>query len=382
MTTNNPTVAIGVPTYGTKKKLNFKLADGENIYRILPPLFSLAAEGVWAVYQSVHWGSKGVKGAKSFQCIQKTDYKTKMVKVQCPECDQIAQKLQSKNNAKEKFKAEGKTELEITDLVKPHTDWLYAHNLNKKWFVNAMTQDGKIGRLAIPHKMYVQLQLAISALVEKGLDPIGVSGGVWFNLVRTGLGNQTTHSVGVVEESMDVMVEGKKIRVSTKKPAPLTEEVLSRLQAEASDLKEIARKLSYEDISRITNSGYDPEVVDQVFSRGEVFGDEGPSDDEPDLGVISAPMPSMTPMNRELVSAPVLMAPVVQKAVETNPAKEQLDAQMKALQEQMNKLQSMSTPTVAPTPAPAPAPATAKMPDTTAMSDEDFVKAFGFSVTK
>src|SRR4051812_43763333 len=93
MTTN---VAIGTPQYGGKKKNNSRLVDGDNVYRILPPLFELASEGVWAVYECLHWGFKGSKGMRPFRCIQKKDFKTKMVKVQCPECDQIAQRVASK----------------------------------------------------------------------------------------------------------------------------------------------------------------------------------------------------------------------------------------------------------------------------------------------
>ena len=48
---------IGKPKYGNGKKI-FKIKDGDNVYRILPPLGKLADAGKWSVYQKVEWGYK------------------------------------------------------------------------------------------------------------------------------------------------------------------------------------------------------------------------------------------------------------------------------------------------------------------------------------
>ncbi|WNM70291.1 ssDNA binding protein [Myxococcus phage Mx1] len=334
-------VVVGTPVYGAKKKNNFRLKDGDNIYRILPPLGSLAAEGKWAVFEKIHWGYRGSNGVRTFRCIEKKNFKTKMITQQCPECDLIAEK-KTLHDATVKAKlAEGMTEDQAKEYVKPLADWLFSHNLDKKWYVNAVTQDGQIGRLAIPHKMYELLQQLITELVtNKGVDPIGVNGGLWFNLKRSGTGRNTVHSVSVVE--IERVIEGQ--TMSMRKPAPLTQDVLSRLGAEAYDLGDGFRSLNYDDIKRIVSSGGDPEEVDQVFSTGEraanpttqtaskgmVLSAVGNDDGEPDPDAVSGVMPTVvTPMSS---TPPPLAAPPVAPQIDSAALIAQLQAQLQALQ--------------------------------------------------
>lgn len=376
-------IAIGAPQYGSRKKLNFRLQDGENVYRILPPLGELAAEGVWSVYDCIHWGYKGSRGARPFKCIQRKDFKTKMIRVQCPECDKIAEQKALLDSTMAQKKAEGATDEVIKEFVKPLSDWLFSHNLDKKWYLNVLTPDGKVGRLAIPHKMYTQLQEVIAELVEKKhVDPIGVSGGVWFNFIRTGKGTQTSHRVSYVEETVMADVGGKKIAVSSIKPAPLTEDVISRLSNEAHDLKNSSRTLTFDEIQRIVFSGGDPEVVDGIYSTGEISSAPATTHeaDEPDAGTVA----TMSRPSANVMAAPQVAAPVPQQAspapapVASTPVaptvpvvdpmvaqKAALEAEVKALQEKMAKLQGGTS---AAKSAPSPAH----------LDDDTFIKQFGF----
>lgn len=376
------TVAIGNPQYGGKKKNNSRLVDGDNVYRILPPLGELAAEGVWAVYECLHWGFKGSKGMRPFRCIQKKDFKTKMVKVQCPECDQIAQREAVVKEQTEKLKAAGKSDAEIKEHLKPLSDWLFSHNLDKKWYVNALATDGKITRLAIPHKMYTQLQQVINDLVSGKsnagvpVEPIGVDGGVWFNLIRTGKGLETTHRVEVVKETVMAEVNGKKVPMAVIKSAPLTQDVIARLGAEAHDLKNSFRSLVFAEIKSLVDSGGDPEIVDSVFSQGEVAAERAADaagaaapEEEPEPGAtaggVNAAAPAPTP------------APAPDAAAAAA-------AQIAALQAQLAALTTAKAPTSAPAPTPAPAPKAAPAAASPAaqLTDDEFIKQFGFSTTK
>lgn len=363
-------IAIGTPQYGGKKKQNFRLVDGDNIYRILPPLGELAATGTWAIYESVHWGYKGSKGFRPFKDIQKKNRKTKMVLQACPECDKIAEKAAALEDTKRRLQAEGKSEEAIKEFVKPLTDWLYSHNLDKKWNVNALTPDGKIGKLAIPHKMFTQLQVVIEKLVKEGMNPVGVENGVWFNFVRTGSGRQTTHNVLVVETVENV--NGRPMR--SYKPAPLTDEVIARLPNEAFDLKNTVATLSYDEILAIVSSGGDPDVVDSVFSNGEVKSNTTNAatasqlpdeDDEPEDTVVNAV--TSTPAPKEIPKPEVKTSSV---EAELAAAKAQMAELMKQL------AASQSKPVVAPQVTPTPAPTPSVNPSS--LSDEDFVNQFGF----
>lgn len=365
-------MAIGTPQYGAKKKNNFRLQDGDNIFRILPPLGELAAEGIWAVYDSMHWGYKGSRGMRPFKCIQKKDFKTKMIKVQCPECDKIAEKTALVEDHKKSLAAQGKSPEEIAESVKPLSDWLFSHNLDKKWYLNVLTQDGKIGRLAIPHKMYTQLQEVITDLVSKqGVDPIGVEGGLWFNLVRTGKGLQTTHRVAVVEQMETI--NGRAMR--TYKPAPLTQEVLQRVGTEAYDLKNAVKSLSFDDIQLIVKSGGDPEIVDAIFGNGEVTRSAeqaAPADDEPDTGAVAS-FKAAPVAAAPVAAAPVAPAPVAPAVVVAAPAVSEVDEEAALLAQleaaRAKKAAAKAAPVMSAAPA---APASG-------LSDDEFVKAYGFA---
>lgn len=272
-------VAIGVPQYGSAKKKTWRLKDGSNVYRILPPFGSFAADGRWAVYESIHWGYKGNKGIRTFNCNQVKDFRTKIVKVACDECNLIGQR-KAEYEAQLKDLVEVKktmTKDQAKEFLKPVSSWLYDHNLDKKWYVNAINTQGEIGRLAIPHKMYQDLQVTIQNLIKKGLDPIAANKGVWLDFVRTGTSNATVHKCNPVMETVDMQGQQfEKVKV-----APLTEDVLKRMATEAWDLKGMFRTLKVEEVARLVAGGGDPEVVDSVFSTESAPAPEGGSDVEP-----------------------------------------------------------------------------------------------------
>lgn len=371
------TVQIGTPQYGGKKKNNSRLVDGNNIYRILPPIGELAKDGVWAVYECLHWGFKGSKGMRPFRCIQKKDFKTKMVKVQCPECDRILEKTTAVNARKMDLEKQGKTKAEVDEHLKPLTDWLFSHNLDKKWYVNALTMDGKITRLAIPHKMYVQLQEKISELVTKGIDPIAVDGGVWFNLKRSGTGNQTSHTVSVEEEMVMAEVNGKKQPLPVTKRAPLTQEVIDRLGNEAHDLKNSFRSIAYDDIKRLVSSNGDPDVVDAVFTAGE-FSKDGETGDEPEAGTVAS-TPSknvaLLAQSNPTLTATESTSTVTRVQVPADTANEAANAMRAQFEAQMRDMQAKFDAEL----KRANATPTTPKPDASKMSDDDFIKQYGFS---
>jgi hypothetical protein len=349
-------IIIGKAQYGSRKKNNFRLQEGSTIARILPPFGACAAKGIWATFEGVHWGYKGSLGMKPFKCPQKKNFKTKMVEVQCPECDKIAAKKKLHDEQKKALEEQGKTPEQVKEQLKPLADWLFSHNLDKKWHMNVLMPDGKMGRLSIPHKMYQQLQAAISDLVEKkGIDPMSPDQGVQFEFIRTGKGVNTTHTIKVVEQEMTVDVGGKSMKVSTPKVVPLTEEVIGRLATEAYDLSQSAAALTFDQIKSLVESGGDSDIVDAVFGSGDV------SDmDEPET--TEATLPAAAP--KAATPAPT---PAPSETDEIAALKAKLAAAMSA---------KAATPSVVTPSAPAEA---VKATPPAIMSDEDFIKQFGFS---
>ena len=72
---------LGKANYGTGKEI-FKIMDGDNIYRILPPMGKLAKSGKWNQYYRVEWGFKNSAGKnRTFQDVRVVNFQTQMVEL-------------------------------------------------------------------------------------------------------------------------------------------------------------------------------------------------------------------------------------------------------------------------------------------------------------
>jgi hypothetical protein len=265
---------VGEPVfYGDEKKSLFANRwridkPGSHIYRILPPCGLLAQLGRWSFYESIHWGFRASNGKqRPFRCIQRKDGKSKMIVQECPACTQIAaRKLEF--DAKEKHLiSSGKSPEEIKEILTPFATWFREFNNEKFHSLNALKPDLQIGNLKIKIRQKQALDLEVKELRERHqINPVNVKGGVWFDFQRLGLGRDTTYPVKVVKE--EVVIQGRKLE--SIKEAPLTDEVLKRMEKEASELSTAYKDLTYEQVKMLVNSNGDPEVVDSVFGTPRV----------------------------------------------------------------------------------------------------------------
>ncbi len=255
---------ISAPSYGDKKKNRWSLQKGDNHYRVLPPFGNMATEGRWAYYDKVHWGYKDSNGRfRTFRCVEKKDFKTNMTTVACGECDLVEKKTKAKDQLyKDQLKA-GATEEEAKEFVVPYGKWILDHNLDKKWYLNVKNTDGDVGYLKIGHKAFMALQASIATLIKKGIDPISINGGVWFNFKRVGEGLATEYYIEVETESVTFPDGTKGFR---DKPALLTDADLKRMQSSAYELDGLAPDLTPEQVNRLAESGGLAAIVDAVFS--------------------------------------------------------------------------------------------------------------------
>lgn len=235
---------------GTRKKSSseyqkreyFSLKDGNNIYRILPPLGELADDGVWSVYHKVHFGYKNQEGKMRTFLSPEVRNKEKMIVTPDPALERI-QKLEA---ARAKAKEMGNAA-----MVKKLDEQLFAYSLDKKHYMNAISLDGKIGILKIPHKSKLALDAEMKRLESEGIDPLSAEDGRFFNFNRSGRGLDTIHQVRVHEET--VTENGR--RIKTEKVHVLTDDILSRLEKEASlNLRNLYRAVTEEQVRQIVEA--------------------------------------------------------------------------------------------------------------------------------
>lgn len=270
----------GKPKYSSGPSgQNFSLKEGDNVYRFLPPMHSLAEDGIYSVYVATHFGYRGTDPTdqnktklKTFKCIQVDDRRSGMVLEECPECTLIEKnkaELQAKEaELRSKFKAEGRPDSEVEELLDTELDslrgWIKNHNVDRKHYFNVMTPDGHFGQLKLSHRTKKQqLDVMFKKLSEEdGIDPLDLDQGVLINIKRSGKVRDVVDVVEVVKEK--VVINGKKLEEI--KTRPLSEEEATAALESCRDLSTAGGfVLTKDQIAELTESSGDPEEVDRVF---------------------------------------------------------------------------------------------------------------------
>lgn len=254
-----------------KKKVSnyFNIAEGDNIYRLLPPFGDLADSGTWWVKTVVHWGYRNSEGkARTFRCLGKG----------CPECAFI-KATQERMQALEKALPAKPSQEELAP-VKFLAAVLKDHNLQITYDVNALNQQNQIGLLRIKTKMWQTFGAKYEeSWKPKNIHPASVERGVWINFRKKGTG--TTAILNVTDVKKSVEIEGEMAEVTA--IHVLNQDVLNRLENEAFDLNKVAFTLEAEKVQKLVNSMIDsvadPGVVDSVFGRKSETESDGFNDD-------------------------------------------------------------------------------------------------------
>jgi len=232
-----------------EKRTFFKLVSGDNIYRIMPPMFDGLKKGTWAVYYSDHFGFIDARGKKhKFTCTRRYDENGNMG--QCFFCqdqenkkvelDLIEKKLLELKSMVDNLHQQGlinemeKAQAQLDSLEAKRFELKErVRTRNTAFYVNAMDQAGNFGILPLKKTVYEELvgKKSKTGRRENGLfhelknneniDPLSPNEGVWFNITRTGTTfMDIKYRTSVVEEA--VLHEGK--RFKSIKKAPLTKE--------------------------------------------------------------------------------------------------------------------------------------------------------------
>jgi hypothetical protein len=257
------------PSEQSSFKKPIALKDGNNIFRLLPPVARVSPDGSWYQYQRQHWGY-GVKDkdgnfqARPFACVQEMDFKTKKVTVPCAECDLIEK---NKNAlAEADLKSKGRPPAERKALLQPLWEFSNLHNLDRKYVMNVKSGDGEFSYIRLPSTVYKDMKVLIKKLRERDIDPFDLDGGVWFNAVRTGEKKKTEYHTEIVMENVK-LPNGQKAQVE--KSAALTEEEVNAALSEAQDLRNMLTVISPESIQKLVDSEGSFEIAEAIFGAAQ-----------------------------------------------------------------------------------------------------------------
>lgn len=220
------------------KTTYFTFKNGDNIFRIMPAMFSCLEKGHWAVYYAKHFGYFNEEGKPvNYVCLRQYDQQTQAMTQDCPFClDQEQKKKNMENFAasvnnyqnllhqastpEDQEKYAGLLEESKEQHIKAKA--LYNPRSARFW-VNAMNMNGEFGLLGLPKTVYealvgkktqdakipgkyVRAQGLLPKIKEKDkIDALGVNEGVWFNIERTGSTQfDTEYTTSVLKEEIEL----------------------------------------------------------------------------------------------------------------------------------------------------------------------------------
>ena len=212
----------------------------DNVYRVLPPMKSLAAEGKYAKYYRTHRGFRGSDGKqKPFQCIEEFNFKQKLITRHCPICDIVADLVAEVATWKDK----GATDDQIREYRNKN---IFPFQSEGKYYINVVNKENKIGILAIGNTMFKALDLLAQEQEKKGKDICGVDG-FFLNFKNKSEYKGDKKPIPSVELAQVEDAQGNLRYV----PHSVDAEFAQRLGKEAADLTKIFKVLDLEQITRI-----------------------------------------------------------------------------------------------------------------------------------
>lgn len=280
------TFAIGQSNHnGTfnKTKYFYIEPNEDNIYRVLPPMFSLASKGSYAQWMAVHKSFPGTNGKRRvFRCIEETDRETKRITKHCPMCI-YAKKLQDhydmlKNTG-------GATEDQLKQFRNSH---IYPLQAERKYWLNVVNQADEIGILSINGSAMQALKAECKAFYsQQGIDIVGTNG-LFLNFRKDREFKGDRKPVVTVKAYLKKDASNKFEYVTH----TLTPSFIERLKTEAKDLPTLFRSISSEDMELMVQAPEErrAELVDKIFTRSEDDGDSAQGKNE-EFGLIKSPIP-------------------------------------------------------------------------------------------
>jgi len=294
---------------GTGIKSNVKKSDtpktevlsfkaGDTVFRVLPPVFSCVQRNIWAAFYARHWVICNDGTRLPVVCTKQYDQKTQKYLDTCVFCrvdepkrklvDQTFFSLKTKKEELESVKDTASEEelIVLQDEIEGLQDaYQVARSqyqpVERKFWSNVSTPEGEIKLCGMPKTVYEALAgrkekgdkyrsggLFKKLLENQELDAVGVNGGAWLVVNRTGSDQfNTEYSVAPLMEVEVTEVNGKQRKVEYVKEAPLSDDQKVEVLAKAKDLNTVFdySKLSLEEQSKFVESGYDKDFLFETF---------------------------------------------------------------------------------------------------------------------
>ena len=230
---------------GKRDIVRFKLADGTQLYRILPP-FGTNHNNIPSRQIYLHWGHLKKDGKQTpLLCSIATEG-------HCPICAHV--KLQT-------AKAENLKQLGKTDESEVVAKYANDFKAKRSFLLNAVNVKGEVGILEIPKTAIDELVLLMKSYQNKyGRNPVSLTTGIWFAFTRSGKKFLTEYKVEI-NKKLITLDDGDTVeKVDT---SPLPANVVENFAKLAYDIHKMYPPVAAADLLEILNGA----PVDEVLKR-------------------------------------------------------------------------------------------------------------------
>lgn len=302
---------LGKAKYGSGKHV-FKIQDGDNVFRILPPMGKLAKKGKWYEYYRVEWGFKNTAGKnRPFQDVRIVNFQNQMVEQESAAHLQREAFKALKTDLVAKLRA-NPTDAGLKQQVAETTEAIKRYNLDSKYYVNAIDLTGKIGLLKIGSRAYKALKVEIEKLRKTGVDPLSIDNGRFFNFNRsnaTGKFQDTAYQVTPYKENVEI--NGKTYQED--KVHVLDQSIIDRLSDEAYELSGMYPEVTPAQVERMVKEG--ATAVDEILGAGNetVSNDDG--GDQEDTPATTTTVVNTAPATQPAAAAPAQEQKLAEKII-------------------------------------------------------------------
>lgn len=261
---NNDILQIGTTRIGPQRTATkwFSLKPGENLFRILPPLFSLAKTGQFSYYHKFHSGFKNSMGKiRMFRCLEEIDKTTKTIIKECPVCNMVRERRAQYELAKNQNAPKEQLTHFFNIAIRPY-------EVQRRWFLNVINRDNEIGILAIPTTLHYTLRAFLKAQLDNGIDPTG-GDGIFIKITKTQqyVGDKnTTYSVDYAYEADPSDPTSYRL-----KRHKLTTELVNAIKNQSRDLSQLFRTITFDDMTALVQASDDQRaiIIDRLFGSPE-----------------------------------------------------------------------------------------------------------------
>lgn len=234
-----------------------KVKDGHNVFRILPP-FGENSNGYPYRKWQIIWGLKNPEDGRM------RPYASSMISEKaCPVTEYVADLKVKAESLRAKLQAAGTSEEEIKERVGGLNKLISDLSPKTVYIYNAVDKAGEVGLLELKstaHKKIKAEMLDYVRIYNQDPTSLGSSeedSGVWFDVIRSGLGRDTEYDV----KKCQTRVKDERGKVSFEDDrSALPDNVVDSYNDLAYDLSSVYQAKTYDDLAQILEANM-PDII-------------------------------------------------------------------------------------------------------------------------